>query len=85
MPIVPDDKNWTWVVERACPECGFAASTVQPGELGSLLRENAATWTRILAEPAELLRRRSSDDRWSPLEYACHVRDVSSCIGFGSS
>ena len=20
--IVPDDKDWTWVVGRACPECG---------------------------------------------------------------
>ena len=25
--IIPDDKNWTWVLERACPECGFDAST----------------------------------------------------------
>lgn len=24
----------------------------------------------------ESLQRRSSDDRWSPLEYSCHVRDV---------
>ena len=34
MPIVPDDKDWTWVLKRP------------------------------------------SDDRWAPLEYACHVRDV---------
>lgn len=23
--IVADDKDWTWVIERACPECGFDA------------------------------------------------------------
>jgi hypothetical protein len=76
MPIVPDDKNWTWVIERACPECGFDAAAVQRSEMGTLLRDNAAAWERILAEPTDILRQRSSDDRWSPLEYACHVRDV---------
>jgi len=29
-----------------------------------------------LDRPSEVLRQRSSDDRWSALEYACHVRDV---------
>jgi hypothetical protein len=28
--IVLDDKDWTWVLDRACPECGFDAGTV-PG------------------------------------------------------
>ncbi|WP_458689292.1 hypothetical protein [Nocardia tengchongensis] len=23
MPIVPDAKDWTWVLERTCAECGF--------------------------------------------------------------
>ena len=23
--ITPDDKNWTWVLERSCPECSFDA------------------------------------------------------------
>ncbi|HEY2215313.1 MAG TPA: DinB family protein [Acidimicrobiales bacterium] len=73
---MPDDKNWTWVLERACPECGFDAATVQRDQMGSLIRENATTWVRILSLPTEQLQRRSSDDRWSPLEYACHVRDV---------
>jgi hypothetical protein len=29
-----------------------------------------------LAGPAGALRRRPDPDRWAPLEYACHVRDV---------
>ena len=28
MPIEPDTKDWTWVLERPCPECGFDASSV---------------------------------------------------------
>ena len=23
MPITPDTKDWTWVMERPCPDCGF--------------------------------------------------------------
>ena len=76
MPIVPDGKDWTWVLERPCPECGFDASTFPGVEAGGLIRFNAAAWESLLAGPAEDLRRRPSDERWSTLEYACHVRDV---------
>jgi len=73
---VPDDKDWTWVLERPCPECGFDASTVAPASVGALLRANAAAWVRVLRRPAAELRRRPAEDRWAALEYACHVRDV---------
>jgi hypothetical protein len=76
MAIVPDDKDWTWVLERPCPECGFDASSVPPESIGALVRANAAAWEEVLARPADDLRRRPSPDRWAPLEYACHVRDV---------
>ncbi len=76
MPIVPDTKDWTWVLERPCPECGFDASALRPTEVAGLVRENAAGWVVVLARPATELTTRPSDDRWSALEYACHVRDV---------
>ena len=76
VPIAPDDKDWTWVLERPCPECGFDASAVPPESVAPLLRVNAAAWERVLQQPETGLRRRPSDDRWAPLEYACHVRDV---------
>ncbi len=75
MPIVPDDKDWTWVLERPCPECGFDASAVPPESVASRLRANAAAWERVLRQPDDVMRR-PADDRWAPLEYACHVRDV---------
>ena len=76
VPIVPDEKDWTWVLERPCPECGFDASTFPAVEVAGVVRANAASWVGVLAGPAEALRRRPRSDRWSPLEYACHVRDV---------
>ena len=41
-----------------------------------MTRDNAAAWQRILARPRDVLTTRPRDDRWSALEYACHVRDV---------
>ncbi len=76
VPIEPDGKDWTWVLERPCPECGFDASAFPSVEVADLIRSNAAAWERLLSERAEELRRRPSDERWSTLEYACHVRDV---------
>lgn len=74
MPIEPDTKNWTWVTERACPECGFDASVVTVAELPALLRENAAAWIPVLRRID--VRDRPDESTWSPLEYAAHVRDV---------
>jgi hypothetical protein len=76
VPITPDDKDWTWVLERPCPECGFDASTFDPAAVAPLIRANAARWHELLARPDDALRQRPGDDRWAPLEYACHVRDV---------
>lgn len=76
MTITPDDKDWTWVLERRCPECGFDASSCPPSSVPALLRANAAAWSGLLGAPGLELRRRPRPDRWAPLEYACHVRDV---------
>jgi hypothetical protein len=74
MPIVPDDKDWTWVLERVCPECGFDASQVDRDELAGRIDATSAAWRSILERPD--VRERPDDRTWSPLEYACHVRDV---------
>jgi DinB superfamily len=74
MPVTPDTKNWTWVLAKVCPDCGFDASTFLAQHVGTVLRENVAAWEPILRDP--LVRRRPSDSVWSALEYGCHVRDV---------
>lgn len=74
MTITPDTKDWTWVLEQACPECGYDATAVAPTEVAGLLRANLGDWSDILAKPN--LAVRPSPEVWSPLEYGCHVRDV---------
>lgn len=79
MPIVPETKSWTWVLERRCPECGFDASTVAFRDIPELTRENALAWMPVLER--DDVRERPDDSTWSPLEYAAHVRDVYGVMG----
>jgi len=74
MTITPDTKDWTWVLERPCDECGFDARLYPTSMFAATIRENAAAWIPILKH--ENAATRSSADKWSNLEYACHVRDV---------
>lgn len=45
MTIEPEAKDWTWVLARPCPECGFATADVDPASLGALIRANGASFT----------------------------------------
>jgi hypothetical protein len=76
MPIVPDDKDWTWVLERPCPECGFDSTGVAVEAVAGMSRANALSWAGYLGAAGPEIRRRPAGDRWAGLEYACHVRDV---------
>ena len=76
MPIVADTKNWTWVIERPCPECGFDARLYADADIAPAILDNARSWPAVLARPT--VRDRPNDSTWSPLEYAAHVRDVMS-------
>ena len=71
-----DDKDWTWVLERPCPECSFDASDFAGGDVAAMIRAAADEWHEILSAEPDQLRRRPRPDRWSPLEYGYHVRDV---------
>jgi hypothetical protein len=73
-PIAPDDKDWTWVLQRPCPECGLDVAGIELGRVPDLIRANAVAWGGVLARADAARRPRPSV--WSPLEYACHVRDV---------
>ncbi|SDQ52986.1 DinB family protein [Quadrisphaera sp. DSM 44207] len=73
-PVVPDGKDWTWVLQRACPECGADVGALAPERVAGALRAAAAPWPAVLARPG--VRRRPAPGTWSPLEYGAHVRDV---------
>jgi hypothetical protein len=81
-PVTPDPdyKDWTWVLERPCPDCGFDASSTAPDEVAGRLRAAIARLRAVLDGPDATVRTRP--DVWSPLEYACHVRD--GCIVYGA-
>ncbi|NHA68580.1 DinB family protein [Phycicoccus flavus] len=72
--IVPDSKDWTWTLQRACPDCGFEAGTVPADDLAGLIVALTAPWAGVLAGDGAA--RRPDAATWSPLEYGCHVRDV---------
>ncbi len=72
--ITPDDKNWTWVLERKCGDCGFDASRFDPARTAEALRDQVRRWESVLDR--EDVRARPRPEVWSPLEYSCHVRDV---------
>lgn len=74
MAIEPETKNWTWVLERECEQCGFDARTIAADDIARLSRDAGEPWSELLAHP--LARMRPNDSTWSALEYGCHVRDV---------
>jgi hypothetical protein len=74
MSITPDTKDWTWVLGRPCPECGFDAAAHDVSDLPDLLEATASSWSQALARGDAAVRPRPGV--WSALEYGCHVRDV---------
>jgi hypothetical protein len=74
MTIVPDDKDWTWVLQRPCPECGLDTRGIAREDVAGMLRANAQAWPAVLAGADA--RHRPAPATWSALEYGCHVRDA---------
>jgi hypothetical protein len=75
-PLTPpsDEKDWTWVLDSPCPECGFDASAIATVDVASQVRAIATAFGKVLQRPD--VRDRPQPQVWSALEYACHVRDV---------
>jgi hypothetical protein len=73
--IVPDGKDWTWVLDRSCPECGLDTQSFALAAIPAMLRVNAGQWHALLTGPGDH-RQRPEPAKWSALEYGCHVRDV---------
>jgi hypothetical protein len=60
----------------ACPECGFSYNIGRIDVLG-WLRSDTRVFVDVFSEYSDgEARTRPEPDVWSPLEYACHVRDV---------
>jgi hypothetical protein len=73
-PIVPDTKDWTWVLTRPCPDCGFDPARVAPTDVAEHIAADATEWVDRLTRTG--VRDRPAPGVWSILEYGCHIRDV---------
>ena len=85
MTIVPDTKDWTWVLQRRCPECSFETESFGLAELPGMIRANAAAWQEVLGSGSAGVATPQAPGTWSPLEYGCHVRDVLPAVRLGLS
>ncbi|MDT5309472.1 MAG: hypothetical protein QOE48_5177 [Mycobacterium sp.] len=64
------------VVER-CEECGYSYDLGAATEAGYYIQIGVAELAELLIATApSTLAQRTAPELWSPLEYACHVRDV---------
>jgi len=70
-----DSKDWTWVLDRQCPDCGFEAAALARDGIGTALRRVNDRIIALLRESPDAARR-PEPGVWSALEYGCHVRDV---------
>lgn len=74
MAIAPDTKDWTWVIEESCPECGFDPSTVSRDNLVPRMTSALEAWSAVPTR--DDVDARPDADTWSPGEYAAHIVDV---------
>ena len=59
-----------------CDECGFAYELDGATRAGAAIVEGAAAVAGLVGTEGTDVRARRHELVWSPLEYACHVRDV---------
>ena len=72
--IAPDDKDWTWVLDQRCPDCGFDAAAITGRAVPAIVRDAVTRWAVVLDRPDAATR--ADPLTWSALEYGCHTRDV---------
>lgn len=76
-PAAPDSRDWTFVVDEGCSECGYVPH--DPAMTGERLRAGVPRWTAVLERPG--VAERPEPRVWSPLEYASHSRDLVRVLG----
>lgn len=73
-PTTPDTKDWTWVTESPCIECGFDAASLSPEALPELIRDASARFQKAIDRRGA--EQRPNPATWSNIEYGRHVADV---------
>ncbi|WP_232548722.1 DinB family protein [Propioniciclava soli] len=78
-PTTPDAKDWTWVLDRPCPECGFDAGALAPEQIPAVIADVTERFTVTVERPDAALR--PAPRTWSTIEYAQHVADLMEVMG----
>ena len=76
-PADPDTRDWTVVIDDGCSECGYTPH--DPRETQARILALSERWTAVLSR--EDARERPREGVWSPVEYACHSRDLLRVLG----
>lgn len=71
---VPDSKDWTWILDGVCNECGQDVRALNPKQIAGLVRGSVDLYTTVLQHGD--VRLRPSPQVWSPLEYCAHVSEM---------
>ena len=58
----------------ACVECGFRYDEMPPAGIGAAVVDGVVAFVTLLSGPG--LATRPRPGVWSPIEYACHLRDM---------
>ncbi|MGO2052522.1 methyltransferase type 12 [Arthrobacter sp. MYb211] len=72
--IIPDDKNWTFVLESVCTECHHDVRNVSPADVIEQLPQLVDRYLLALRRPQA--QERTSPTRWSDQEYVLHVAEM---------
>ena len=66
--------NWASVLRDGCHECGFTARGITPAVTAARVGTAIEPWRAVLRRADA--QTRPTVTTWSPVEYACHVRDL---------
>ncbi|WP_313811949.1 DinB family protein [Glutamicibacter sp.] len=72
--IIPDDKNWTFVLDSVCQECNYDVRSITPDDVVSQLEDYVERFVPLLSSPQA--RTRTDPARWSDQEYIVHVAQM---------
>ncbi|MGP5688926.1 DinB family protein [Glutamicibacter ardleyensis] len=72
--IIPDEKNWTFVLESICTQCHHDVRAVSPAQVIEQLPQFVDRYLLALHRPQAKVR--TDPARWSDQEYVVHVAEM---------
>ncbi|WP_417366635.1 DinB family protein [Glutamicibacter arilaitensis] len=72
--IVPDQKNWTVVLETVCQQCAYDVRNISLSDVIAQLPVYVDRYIQVLARPDA--QTRTNPARWSDQEYVAHVAEM---------